>query len=462
MDNIGNRYMPEQPIKEITNGLLLRGMDLTFKRSVLLYTFQEADELAHQEALRFMRKASQMSDEHFMRVLDAGSENGTLFAVLQAETGRPLSDRLIDLEITGHKALMYVHELAKGIREARRRRLPECSVDADNLWIEDNGRLRIINFWAEGKYGRRGVPGLALLLYQLGAKTDIPTSSISAYTFEMNRSFADLSDVARERAIALASRAYEGLCTLADFQQELEVLLGIGGEGKEPLLISVLPVKDMMTSSRRERKTAIRESHAFVDTKNKKRKAEKRTAEGRKPGETQTRISAATASKMTELRNLFRETFQLRKWHLFATVGSGVLIFLLWLILRPLPNDVNGSKSQTIPTLGPTAVSVNRTETSESSASASSMQARTVVPRDKVEVQPPDDSAVQAKTGIVPDLVAHTREDAEKIAIASGLRYQFYMESNAADKGVVFKQDLTPGTPVKNGDRIKFWVSKGK
>ena len=181
MDNIGNRYMLEQPIKELTNGLLLKGMDLIFKRSVLIYTFQVTDGLAHQEALRWMRKASQMSDEHFMHVLDAGSENGTLFAVLQGGTGRPLSERLLDLEITGRKALMYIHELAKGIREARRKRLPECSVDAENLWIEDNGRLRIINFWVEGRYGRRGVPGLALLLYQLSAKTDIPTSSSSAY-----------------------------------------------------------------------------------------------------------------------------------------------------------------------------------------------------------------------------------------------------------------------------------------
>ncbi|MDF2647773.1 MAG: hypothetical protein K0Q73_3578, partial [Paenibacillus sp.] len=61
----------------------------------------------------------------------------------------------------------------------------------------------------------------------------------------------------------------------------------------------------------------------------------------------------------------------------------------------------------------------------------------------------------------VPDLLTHTRENAAKMAIASGLRYQFFLESNAAAKGVVFKQDLTPGTAVKNGDRITFWVSKG-
>ncbi|KRF21730.1 PASTA domain-containing protein [Paenibacillus sp. Soil787] len=464
MDNIGNRYMLDQPLKRLTNGLLLKGMDLTCNRDVLLYTFQETDESAHQEALRWLRKASQMSDEHFMHILDAGSEDGTLFAVLQAVTGSPLSDRLSDLEITGHKALTYVHELAKGIRETRRQRLLECSVDAENLWIEDNGRLRIMNFWTEGKNGRRGVPGLALLLYQLGAKTDIPTSSISAYSFELNRSFADLSDVTRERAVALACKAYEGICTLADFQQELEILLGIGSERKEPLLTSALPAYDMMASNGRKRKSAVPESHAFVEHKTGERKGKGRTAEGRKPGEPQARINAAFNRKIAELREMFLESFQLRKWHLFATAGFSVLVLLLWLSL-PHSEHVNGSKLQTIPTPDSTKVSVNRTETSKPSASASAMPTRTAAPTAKpldAEVQPADDGAVQAKAGVVPDLVAHTREDAEKMTIASGLRYQFFLESNVAVKGVVFKQDLTPGTAVKNGDRITFWVSKGK
>ncbi|WP_175532010.1 PASTA domain-containing protein [Paenibacillus sp. yr247] len=306
-----------------------------------------------------------------------------------------------------------------------------------------------MNFWTEGNNGRRGVPGLALLLYQLGAKTDIPTSSISAYSFELNRLFADLSDVTRERAIALACKAYEGICTLADFQQELEGLLGIGGERKEPLLTSALPANEMMATSGQERKAALREQHV----------AEPKT------GEPQARISAAWDRRMAELRELFRESFQLRKWYLFATAGFGVLVLLLWLTLLPHPDHVKSSKSQTIPTPDPTAVSVNRPETSKPSGSASPMPSRTAAPTAKpldAEVQPADDGALQAKAGVVPDLVAHTREDAEKMAIASGLRYQFFMESNAAVKGAVFKQDLTPGTSVKNGDRITFWVSKGK
>lgn len=461
MDSIGNRYMLDQTLKRMTNGMLLKGIDLTFKRDVLLYTFHETDESAYQEALRWLRKASQMSDEHFMHILDAGSEGGTLFAVLQEETGSPLSDRLRDLEIKGRMALTHVHELAKGIREARRRRLPECSLDAENLWIEHNGRLRIMDFWTEGKNGRRGVPGLALLLYQLSAKTDIPTSSIRAYSHEMNRLFADLSDVTRDRAIDLACKAYEGICTLADFQQELEVLLGIGGEVLKPNLTSTLSANDRMALSRREQKAAVGESHAFVEPKTGEKKAKDRAA----PGEPHARIITASFRKMAKLSDLLRELFHPRKWHLFATAGFGVLVLLLWLSLRPHPDHVKGSKPESLPTPDSTAVSMNRTETSKPLASASAMPAQTAAPTSKPldpEIQPADDGKEQAIAGVVPELIGHTREDAEKMAIASGLRYQFFLESNNTVKGVVFKQNLTPGTAVKKGDRITFWVSKGK
>lgn len=352
---------------------------------------------------------------------------------------------LSDLEITGHKALTYVHDLAKGIRETRSKRLLEYSVDVENIWIEDNGRLRIMNYWTEGRNGRRGVPGLALLLYQLAANTDIPTSSISAYSFEMNRMFADLSDVIRERAVDLACRAYEGICTLTDFQQELAVLLDINGDSKETILTSDLPfARDMVSPSGRERKAAVRESHVLIEPKKGGQRVEERKEEGRNPGQSQTRISTVSDSKMAELSKLYRELFALRKWHLFATTGFGLLVLLIWISLRPHPDLVNDSKPQKIPTPVSTEASVNRTETPKPSASSSALPAKTSAPTPKslnAEVQTEVD---EVKAGIVPDLVTHTKEDAEKLAIASGLRYQFFLKSNAAAKGIVFKQDLTP------------------
>ncbi|MDR6880566.1 PASTA domain-containing protein [Bacillus sp. 3255] len=426
----GNRYRTEQPIQTMMNGMLARGTDLTLGREVLLYTYQETDELAHHEALRWLAKACRISGAHLMRMVEAGAEAGHIIVVLQAETGSPLQERLIDLDITGRKALEYVRELAKGIRESRRNRLPECSVDAGNLWLDHSGRMRILNYWSEGKHGRRGVPGLALLLYQLGARTDIPTSSLSAYAFEMNRLFADMPVETRERAVTLACRAYEGECTLADFQAELEALLG-SREVKKPESVVAAP-------------------------------------EGKRPEpapqpQPQPRARTAAASKKAADRSALR----LRSRQLLAGAGFCALIVLLWLTLRPGPASVSGGNPQ--PSLSANRVPASQLPAATAAPSAAQSAAPTAAPPANPTSQPaavqtdapPTDGGDQVQAGVVPDLIAHTREDAERMAKAAGLRYQFFLEANAAAKGIVFKQDLTPGAAVRQGDRITFWVSKG-
>ncbi|MZQ86882.1 PASTA domain-containing protein [Paenibacillus sp. 5J-6] len=398
MGNLVDRYMIVKPLKQMSNGLIVRGQEVSSKRDVLLYTSQESDETANHEVLRWMEEASQMTNKHVMQIVDFGTEDGTLYAALQVESGKPLSDRLNDLEITGHKALTYVHELALAIRKTRSNQLLDYAVDAENLWIEANGQLRILNSWTQGKNGRRGVPGLALLLYQLGAKTDIPTSSMSAYSYEMSLLFADLAEVTKQRAVALACKAYEGLSTLEEFQLELGDLLGLDGNRSKPLSYS----------------------HAE---------------------------SSITKKKKT-----------VRKWTVMASTSFGVLVLLLLIALRPHSDYADDANRQPIPTSGTAANSPNATVTPQSSATPSpTPTGKPVV----AETLPTGDDAEQAEKGIVPNLVGHTREDAEKMALASGLRYQFLLEPSTADKGIVFKQDMVPGTTVNDGDRITFWVSKG-
>lgn len=398
MSNLADRYMIVQPLKQMSNGLIVRGKDLTSKRDVLLYTFQESDETTNHEVLRWLEKASQNTNEHVMQILDIGMEDGTLYAALHVESGKPLSDRLNDLEITGHKALTYVHEIALAIRKTHSSQLMDYAVEAANLWIEDNGQLRILNSWAEGKNGRRGVPGLALLLYQLGAKTDIPTSSMSAYSYEMSLLFADLTEATRERAVALACKAYEGVSTLEEFQLELGDLLGLDGDRSKPISDSYAE-----TSKAKEKKTV-------------------------------------------------------RKWTVIASASFGVIILLLLLSLRPHSDYADDTKKQTTPTSGTAANSPNVTVTPQSSATASPTPIAKPI---NAETEPTGDDAEQAKLGIVPNLVAHTKDEAEEIALASGLRYEFFLASSTTDKGTVFKQDMVPGTAVNDGDRITFWVSKG-
>ncbi|MBA2941242.1 PASTA domain-containing protein [Paenibacillus sp. CGMCC 1.16610] len=402
--NLANRYRIVQPLKQMTNGQIVRGKDVTSERDVLLYIFQESDALAHEEVLRWMRKASQISNEFFMQMLDFGSEEGTLYAVLRAESGSLLSDRLNDVEITGNKALTYVHELAIAIREAQLKQQLAYSVDVNNLWITDHGKLRIMNRWTEGSNGRRGAPGLGLLLYQLAAKSDIPTSSMSAYSFEMGLLFADMAEAKRERAVALACKAYEGLCTLEDFRLELEIILGISGEKRE--------LHD--------------QSYAKPST--------------------------------------FSEKKAIRKWPLIAFAGVCVLVLVLFLSMRPHEDYANDAKKPTTAMTDPASVSTSVEDSSKSSAAPT--PDRTLTPSAKpVDAQnqpsPAGDSAEQDDHGVVPDLVNRTKEEAEKMALDAGLRYEFFLESSSAAQGTVFKQDIPPGTAIHNGDRITFWVSKG-
>ncbi|BFT72112.1 PASTA domain-containing protein [Paenibacillus sp. P36] len=404
LTNLANRYRIVQPLKQMTNGQIVRGKDVASKRDVLLYIFQESDALAHEEVLQWMKKASQISNEFFMQMLDFGSEEGSLYAVLRAESGSLLSDRLNDVEITGNKALTYVHELAIAIREAQLKQQMAYSVEVNNLWITDNGQLQIMNRWTEGSNGRRGAPGLGLLLYQLAAKSDIPTSSMSAYSYEMGLLFADMAEATRERAVALACKAYEGLCTLEDFQLELEGILGISGEKREP-----------------------------------------RTQFDAKP------------STISEKKIVL-------KWPLIASAGVCVLVLVFFLSMRPHADYANDAKKPTTAKPDSAAVSTSGADSSKPSASPTPDRTPTplVEPGDaQTHPTPAGDSTGQDDHGVVPDLVNHTREEAEKMALDAGLRYEFFLESSSAAQGTVFKQDITPGTAIHNGDRITFWVSKG-
>lgn len=65
--------------------------------------------------------------------------------------------------------------------------------------------------------------------------------------------------------------------------------------------------------------------------------------------------------------------------------------------------------------------------------------------------------------GIVPNLVGLTQEEAEKQALAAGLKYSFKKENaEGTEAGKVFKQEPAAGTEFKKGDRVTFYVARGK
>lgn len=62
---------------------------------------------------------------------------------------------------------------------------------------------------------------------------------------------------------------------------------------------------------------------------------------------------------------------------------------------------------------------------------------------------------------LIPDLYGLSKEEAEKLALANGLHYKYFVEHNELQEGLVFKQEPESGTEVSKGGYITFWISKG-
>ena len=145
-------------------------------------------------------------------------------------------------------------------------------------------------------------------------------------------------------------------------------------------------------------------------------------------------------------------------WSLSIAVASllvftGVLTLLIQLIdLSP------GGKSEAFSSNSPkgTASPTAPAPTPTGSAKATPSPSPTVTPTPKPAGTPIPDIVA------VPNLVGLAQATAEQHARDSGLRYTYYLEPNDGPAGTVFKQDLPANQQVAKGERVTFWISKGR
>lgn len=84
-------------------------------------------------------------------------------------------------------------------------------------------------------------------------------------------------------------------------------------------------------------------------------------------------------------------------------------------------------------------------------------------PEGELNPNAPSDGTATVVPGTMPNLIGLTQEEAEKQALAAGLKYSFKKENaEGVEAGKVFKQEPEAGTKVKKGDKITFYVARGK
>jgi serine/threonine protein kinase len=401
MDKIGNRYFIDQPIFLTDEGGLYNGKDPTLQRDVFLYVI-EAGKANDRDYLRKVGEVSSFVDERFMHIMDVGSDDTRFFAVMNHCEGSPLLHILEHHNLTVDMIFSLIYDLGQGLLEVMEERAVEFSVSAENIWISNN-QLKIINYWSQEEYNRRGTRGLCYLLYQLCVRSYAVPASEEVYGKSLWAALGGLRTERKEALIKITLRAIGGDDSLASFMQGLRVVL-----------------------------------------------------ESDENGENHTAAVTLSHSDSPEPKS----RFALMKWVLLpvSLVSAAFLFGYIW----GWTEDAMKSQSAKDPAVIEQAdIPPNASQDAAKPAEERDVKQERSAEGNSTEenseaISGPNDEGVT-----FPNLVGLTQEEAEKRAISAGFRYKFFLEFNKEDKGLVFKQDPEPGTPAMKGDRVTFWVSKG-
>lgn len=459
------RYRLEQPWTEAQGGWLAGALDTKLNRNVLLWRPADREPSAQEGHLRRLGYASRFTDRRFVPILDVAANEDGLYAVLTKDKGYRLSERLPVLGWSGAELLERILSICPAMRDARRERLPDFAVTADNIWVDENNKLVFLNSWTEGEPDKRDVRGLALLLYQLASGSDRLPSSISDYNGAITLALADLPGGSSQDAVEWACSAFLPSCTLKDYESGIRKLLA-----PPP---SMPDVQQPETKNIRKKTTAAapvplepKQEKAGIVSRPKAESEPKRAVtmpvNRNLKTENKERIASGGTGGEDKLRRL-------RPWLIYSIVVFGIgmaAVLGLWLAIRQpiVSSQDNGPKAAVSPapssSAGPASTAPGASNGGTGSPSAGSVSPKPTATASKPSGGAAGDTAAAA--GVVPDLTNHTLEEASQLALKAGLKYQYQLEPNDLPKGTVIRQEPAPGTAAAKGDRVVFWVSKGK
>ncbi|WJH36760.1 hypothetical protein N6H14_14155 [Paenibacillus sp. CC-CFT747] len=161
---MGKRYVAHSQILPLSKGHLYYGEDLSLQRDVILYASEYREGSASHDYMTRLGKASALTHESFQHILDTSLEGETLLVVLNRGNGSPLFEKVGETGWTFHKIITLVSELGKGMLDAMEAGLTGYSVACENLWLKDDGRAAVINYWETGVTETQGPPACVCFL----------------------------------------------------------------------------------------------------------------------------------------------------------------------------------------------------------------------------------------------------------------------------------------------------------
>ncbi len=441
-----DRYQLSDPWSKAADGWLAAARDPKLGREVLLWRTVVLSDVEKEELLRCLGAAARFSHNRFMHILDVSVTGTEVYAVLAKKEGFRLSDRIHTLGWSSRDILEQLKELIPAIREAKRERLPDFAITADNLWLDQTGKLQIIQYWLPAPEKERDVYGFATLLFQLCTDGTEGPASMRDFQQAVSRRLDGLPGGTSQEAADWASSAFLPSCTLRQLEEGLERLL----------------------NPRPAAQNAAEQAGAGAAAA--RNRSKKKAEEPAKPAKEPVRqYTAPAAPPEEEDEEEGSSSSRLRPWLIFSGIVMliGFLgVFGVWFVTRPPSAAAPPPAAASAPAAGSGgggAASASAAKPSAGTASATPSASPRVSPSPGTPSgSNPSSAAGQTEQTTVPALTGKTLEEASQAALKAGMRYEYLLENGDAAKNIVLRQEPAAGTPAVKGDKVVFWVSKGK
>ncbi|MDR6551199.1 PASTA domain-containing protein [Paenibacillus qinlingensis] len=400
-DRIGTRYVPSTQIVSFPHGTLHYGDDVFLTRKVLLYRNVLRHNQLGVDYISSLQDKAAFIHDGFHHMLDTSIAEDAVTIILQAKSGSLFSDTMYKHKWSYAAVVAIISDLGVSLLDAMEEKITGFSVRPNNLWITDQNKLSIINYWEADEHEEQSAIGLCRLMIQLLTGNEMISDRFEVMHTSLER--ASIPSATTEQKLALI-RLIKFICH--------------GQSSLSSLVFGLRSLPPAAPSSISEQITApfqLGAVEAAVDTQ---------------PDAQRSRFDTESLTRST------RSAKRIALGAVSALVVGGFAVWYLW----PEPKVVQ------------TVVIISPTPTSTPDASVS--------PSATVTAKLTDTKELPEKT-VVPNLVGQTQEAAEQMALAAGLHYNFLIETSTQAKGIVTKQEPKAGTESLKEDNVTFWVSKG-
>lgn len=402
---MGTRYMPDTQIVALPHGTLRYGDDLFLTRKVLLYQIELQPGQIGEDYIRTLHHKAAFIHDGFQHILDTSVEEDSVTIILQAKPGSLFSKHVNKKEMSFHTIIAMIADLGVSLLDAMEERITGFTVGAENLWLDDHGKLSVINYWDKGDPQAQGAVGLCRLMIQLftGAET------ISG-AFEVMHTHLERTPI--------PSATYEQKLALIK-------LIKLVCQGHASLSSLIFGLRSLPSSGQKQDVGPIHNHYQNPS------KIQNHGANEVDDADEADEVTPAAEKQSKSLSAL-------------AKAGIGAIAIMVVVLVAVWALWPSSKVEPVVVVPLPTATPLVPTNTPAPSTT-----------------KPLGESNKQSEEVAIPNLVGLSQADAEAQALAAGLHYNYLIEANDKPKGTVIKQDPKSGTKGLQGDNVTFWVSKG-